>query len=127
MSNDANFASTPKNGTLALTSVANTALDGTGTLATIFTAGTKGARLDVLNVQALNTTTAGMIRLFLTVGGTTRLLREIPVSAATPSATVQAFSADVPLGLVMEPGAILKASTHNAESFAIVPTVCGDF
>ena len=85
----------------------------------------KGARIDTITVQATGPTTAGMIRLFV---GTT-LVREIAVTAITPSATVKAFTipttegADLngrlALGLVLAPGDALKVGTEKAESFVV--------
>ena len=116
-------------------STANTGRDGTGTLGTIYTArtaanGGKGARIDSISVCATSTTTAGMVRIFVTdSGGTARLIKEIAVSALTPSATVKAFTipasegADangfLSLGEILAPGDILRASTHNAETFVV--------
>lgn len=128
MANNAQFVSVPKNGT-AQVSVANTALDGTGTLTTVYAAGATGSRIDSLLVQATGTTTAGMIRLFISDGSATRLIMELPVVAVTPAATIPAWSATVnfPKGLVLQATWTLKAGTHNAETFNIIPTVAGDF
>src|SRR3990172_2379848 len=74
---------------------ANTARDGTGTIATLMTAGANGSYFPTLRVQATVTTTAVVVRVFRRVsGGTWRLLREILVPAATPSTTVEAWSAE---------------------------------
>ena len=128
MASNASYVGTPKNGTCQL-SVANTNRDGTGTLGIVHTAGAGGARIDVLRIQATGTTTAGMIRLFLDVGGTTRLIGEVPVIAVTPSGTQPAWAVDYefPRGLVMQANAVLKAGTHTAESFNLIPTLAGDF
>lgn len=133
MATQAQYVATPKNGVAQVTT-ANTNRDGTGTLATVFTAGSSGSRLDALVIQATATTTAGMIRFFISNdGGTTkRLIGETAVSAITPSATVAAFSTTVTSGfmtkgLVMQANSILYASTHNAETFNIIPVVAGDF
>jgi hypothetical protein len=106
-------------------STANTNRDGTGTLGTVHTAGASGSRIDRLLIQATGTTTAGMVRLF--VG--TALIKEVPVIAITPSATQPAWSAEVVFegGLVLQASAVLKASTHNAESFTVTLTNAGDF
>jgi hypothetical protein len=76
-----------------------------------------------------------MIRLYVHDGTNARLLKEISVTAATPSATVQAFSAEftpsTPLVLqsFATPGATgaytftnysLRASTEQAETFNIL-------
>lgn len=128
MAIQAQFAATPKVGVSTI-STANTNRDGTGTIGTVFTAGTSGSRVDRIIVEATGTTTAGMVRLFLHNGTTAFLWREVSVSAITPSATVQTFSATqssnsaVDIGylpLVLPTGWSLRASTHNAESFNVI-------
>lgn len=128
MASNAQFVGTPKNGVAQVT-VANTNRDGTGTLATVYTAGATGSRIDSLLVQATATTTAGMIRLFISDGANDRLIMELPVVAVTPASAIPAWSATVnfPKGLVLQATWLLKASTHNAETFNIIPTVAGDF
>lgn len=128
MSTSGNYASTPKNGTTQI-STANTNRDGTGTLGTVYTAGASGSRIDRLTIQAASTTTAGMIRLFISDGTNTRLIREIPVLAITPASTTPAWGMDYVFegGLILQATWTLKAGTNNAEAFNLVPTVAGDF
>lgn len=216
MTTTAQYASVPRS-SVAQVSTANTNRDGTGTLSNIVMASAKalgGMRIDAINIQAVSTTTAGMVRLFvqkgrpgpsvasisfsgttatvvtdtahgLTTGQTTthvgaypdeynvddsavtvisptsfsyvmgtapttnatvlgsfatslatpvrRLVKEVPVTAITPSATVQAFNAVLAAGdrgimpLVLPPGYSLRASTEKAETFNITPTIAGDF
>lgn len=127
MASNANYAATPKSA-LAQLSAANTLRDGTGTIATVLSAGTSGSRVDDIVITATGTTTAGMVRLFLHDGTNARLFREVPVTAITPSGTVQAFTASLPnLALVLAPGWSLRASTHNAESFNVAVTRAADF
>lgn len=130
MAQTPNYAASPSNGALAQISTANTARDGTGTLGTVFTAGASGGRVDKLLIQATGTTTAGMVRLFIDNGaGAIRLVKEVPVLAITPSATLPAWQAEVPfdIGLELQANAILKASTHNAEAFNVIPTSAGNY
>lgn len=112
------FIGTPKVWQQAL-SVANTALDGTGTLADVLTAGTNGSLIERVRLKASGTTTAGMIRLFLYDGTNTYFFRDILVSAITPSATVQSWEGDITLNYPIPGTWHLKASTHNAEAFKI--------
>lgn len=127
MSITSNYAATPKTA-VAQVSTANTNRDGTGTLATVFTAGTSGSRIDDIAIIATGTTTAGMVRLFLHDGTNARLWREVAVSAITPSATVSPFSSLLGnLALVLQSGWSLRASTHNAETFNVLVTRAGDF
>ena len=92
MSTTANYASTPKNSGAQI-ATANTGRDGTGTLGTVYTAGTNGSRIDSLDIQATGTTTAGMIRFFISIdtGTTKRLIGEVPVLAITAAATTPCF------------------------------------
>jgi hypothetical protein len=133
----AQYTGNPKN-TSGQVTAANTLRDGSGTLVTLFTAGSNGARIESILIQSIVTTTAGMIRFFLSMdGGTTnRFIGEVPVTAATPSGTVQAFntvigngdsSGFMKKGLVMQANAILYASTHNAEATNVIVNVAGDF
>lgn len=125
MATTPNFADIPLVG-LGQISAANTNRDGTGTIVTIATAGASGSRIEEIVVQAAVTTTAGMVRLFLNDGTNTRLWREVPVTAATPSGTVAAFRAmvrnddrpDLPL-LLLPTGWSLSAATNNAETFNV--------
>ena len=127
MASTPNFASADLLATAAIAVAANPNHDGaTGAYATLFT-GTNGLaqRVDAIgiNVAAANgVTTAGKIRFFIsTDGGTTkRKLGELNVTAATPSATVAAFSDTwYPPRPIAAPdaGTILYATTHNAEAF----------
>jgi len=125
---------------------ANTNRDGTGTITILWTApafvdatNPGGSRIERLVIQATGTTTAGMIRLFLSsnaMGNTaanTFLYEEIPVTAATPSTTVQAYATALQavtfqtlFPIMIAPGSTLRVSTANAESF-IVTAMGGDY
>lgn len=123
----AQYASTAKTA-VAQATAANTGRDGTGTIVTVLTAGTSGSRIDDITITATGTTTAGVVRLFIHDGTTARLWREVLVSAITPSTTVSPFSATLTnLGLVLQTGFSLRASTNNAETFNICVTRAGDF
>ena len=111
-------------------SVANTNRDGTGTIVTVFTAGSSGSRIETVEIQATVTTTAGMVRLFVHDGTNARLLREQPIPAVTASATVPAFQIVIPFGdlspLLLANGWSLRAATNNANTFNIT-VFGGDF
>jgi hypothetical protein len=106
---------------------ANANRDGTGTLGIIATGQANGTRIDRVTIEGTGvSTTLGMIRFFVDDGaGTIRLIKEIPVTAATPTATVMGFFAEwvradsYPVE-VLPAGYMLKASTHNAEQFDVV-------
>ncbi len=109
---------------VARISAANTARDGTGTVVTIATAGSNGSRVDRIVIQADGTTTAGVVRLFVYDGSAYHLWKEVLVTAITPSATIEAFRAELARGdgqpvLDLESGFSLRAATHNAEGFQV--------
>jgi hypothetical protein len=131
MATQAQYAAVPKVGAVVI-STANTNRNGTGTIDTVFTAGSNGSRIDSIDVQATATVTAGMIRLFIHNGTSSFLFAEVPVSAATPSGTAPAYNAQFTpnttavLPIVIPTGYSLRASTNNAESFNII-AFGGDF
>lgn len=110
-------------------STANPNLDGSGVVVGIFTASSNGSRVDQIHVNALGTTTDGMVRIFVRkFQQGSYLLCEIPVAAVTPSGTQKAWSADFfpsvptfqgPSPLNLQAQDQLLASTNNGESFAL--------
>jgi hypothetical protein len=131
MSANANYASVMGSGQRGVLSAANANRDGTGTIVTIATGPASGMRIDDITIQATGTTTAGMIRLYLSFdsGTTNDCVLEIPVQPITPSATAAAWQARLTNLAYILPNAtaMLRASTHNAENFRVVVTRKGDF
>jgi hypothetical protein len=128
MSATPNYAAAPRASSF-LVSTANSGRDGTGTLATVFTAGASGSRIDFLIIQSIAAaTTAGMIRLFIHNGTAAFLFKEVPVPVNTASASVEAFNTVVTFdgGLTIPSGFSLRASTQVAESFHLT-AFGGDF
>jgi hypothetical protein len=113
------YAATPRRKTVQI-STANTNRDGTGTLGTSLAGGTNGTVIKKIEIVAPGTTTAGMIRAFIDDGTNVRLLREWPIVAITPSATVPCVQLEIePRDLILLSTDTLKFSTHNAETFNI--------
>lgn len=109
-------------------STANTNRNGTGTIGTVITGATNGTRVDDISIVATGTTTAGVVRLFISDGTNVRLWQEILVSAITPSTTVQVWSYTLlNAALILKSGWSLQASTNNAETFNVIVTRAGDF
>jgi hypothetical protein len=104
---------------VAAISTANTNRDGSGTVGTIFTAGTNGSRITRVDIAATGTTTAGVVRLYIHNGSTAFLWREVLVGAITPSATIAAFRRSIVTDIELPSGYSLRASTHNAETFNV--------
>jgi len=116
----------------AQVSTANTNRNGTGTLVTVSTgpsasaAAGVGQRINRIQVVATGTTSAGMIRFFLSLdnGTTNHMLCEKVVSVVTVGASTAAFRTEVPelVGLILPGGgqALLRASTEIAETFNVI-------
>jgi hypothetical protein len=127
MATTAQYAATVQNAQAQI-STANTNRNGTGTIATVMTGATNGTRIDDISIVATGTTTAGVVRLFISDGTNVRLWQEILVSAITPSTTVQVWSYTLlNQALLLESGWSLQASTNNAETFNVIVTRAGDF
>lgn len=110
-------------------STANTNRDGTGTLGTLVTGSTSGTKVTQIRVKATATTTAGMIRVFITDvnGANPKLFEEYLVSAITPSATVASFSTVATYAdLTLRAGQLIQVSTEKAETFIVTASV-GDY
>jgi hypothetical protein len=121
MATSPNFTKTPRT-ERGLLSAANANRDGTGTIVNLFdAAATVGSRIERITISAIGTTTAGMVRLYIFDGTNIDLYLEIPVTAVTPSATVQSYiNSTGSLGIILSSGKSLRASTHNAESFRVI-------
>lgn len=115
------YAATPGRA-LAQVSTANTAIDGTGTLVTVATGTAAGRRIRRVAVTgAVATGVANMIRFFISTdnGTTNRFLCDVPLSAATVSATVRGQYAEVPelAGLILTgTNHLLRAATVVAQA-----------
>jgi len=116
---------TANSGMVAI-ATANSNLDGTGTVATVLTAGSlisgwKGCRIKNLTIKAGGNTTRGMVRIFVKVSSTINLLTEIPIPAVTASSTSGSFSQILHFNgsFYIVPGGQIIASTQNAETFYI--------
>lgn len=90
---------------------ANTALDGTGTVSTVFTAdATNGGFVQRLRLRPLGTNVATVCRVFINNGSTNAtpannvLFDEITLPATTASAVASLGMFEVPLGFALPPG-----------------------
>lgn len=90
LSNVPTFNQTPNLKYVQVTT-ANTNRDGTtGTYSSVLSWGANGGLVDWIKFQAIVTTAAGTLRIFISndSGSTWRLLDEVPTQGATPSGTV---------------------------------------
>lgn len=113
-----------------IVSVANANLTFLGAFGTVYSAGILGGRVEYVHVKAQQTTTQGMIRLWIfdPGSGNQYLWKEIPVTAVTPSGSVKAFEATfIPkVPLVLPNNWSLVASTEKGETFRVT-AFGGDF
>lgn len=110
---------------LGQVTTANANKDGTtGAYATLVTGAANGTKVNQVDITALVTTTAGMIRFFVYDGTNYRMIKEIPVTAITVSASVAGFTYTWrPTNLILESGDTLKVSTEKTETFDLVGSV----
>lgn len=121
------FAATPKASAVILAATADTSRTAPTTVGTVFTAGASGSRIDEVWITAVGNSTANQVRLFLYNGTTYYLLKEVLIAAITASASVSSFTTTVIFNnLVLPSGWSLRATTNNAESYAVT-ALGGDF
>lgn len=121
MSSSAQFAATPKIGHARI-STANSNRDGTGTVATLFTAGANGSRVDSVSIKATGSTSQGMIRIFVHDGTNYRLMAEDEVYDIGPSGVDRTHESYIELagGLSLPSGYSLRVSTEKADQIDVM-------
>lgn len=98
----------PETWSKSIAATANTNLDGTGTISDITdTAPVSGTMIEKLKILAIQTTTAGAVRLYIHDGSTWRLWQELTVDAKTVGATVRAAIAGASDGILTPDGWLL--------------------
>lgn len=110
---------------------ANTAYDGTGTVTTIFTAGTNGAFVQKIRWQPLGTNVATLARVFINNGATNAtatnnaLFREYTLPASAASNTLQIPPFEYTINLWLPAGYKLNVTLATAVAAGILPTAIG--
>lgn len=120
------FAATPRIAAASV-STTNTGRDGTGTVATVFTAGASGSQIREVDFKATGNTNAASIVLFLYDGTTYYALTEVAVTAITASATTASYSSTVLFSNLFLPSSwSLRASITAAPATgSVVVTALG--
>jgi hypothetical protein len=111
------FTLTPKAATARI-AAANTARDGSGTLVSLFTAGTNGSRVDFVTFTSSQVTAAASAqrvqRVFISdeSGLNPRLISEVVMSAVTASNTAIGSTSTITFtnGLIINAGQIISVS-----------------
>lgn len=109
-------------------STANQALDGSGTLVTVLTAGAaasgwKGTCIESIHITGITAAiTHGMVRIFIYNGTSSFLLTEVFVNPVTPGGTYTAFHHKIifPNKFQLKADYQIRASTQNGESFSVI-------
>lgn len=99
-------------------STADTTRDGSGSIATLVTAGTFGTLIELVRVVSQAATTKGMLRMFLNDGSTWDLYKEYPVFESAPTLDRRVTVVTDPLGVFVLPsGWIMGFSTQVGDVF----------
>ncbi|MDR7492239.1 MAG: hypothetical protein QN122_12420 [Armatimonadota bacterium] len=124
------FAATPRVG-VASVSVANTNRDGTGTIATVLTAGANGSKIEEVVIKATGDPADCTVVFYLHDGTTAYAFDEWDIgNPAAPSATVASYrEARCYENLVLPNGWSLRASITAAPTSGVVNVIAlgGDF
>jgi hypothetical protein len=110
------FPLTPKIGISAPILTANTAMDGTGTVTTLFTAGVNGSRVDYIKARCLGTAVQTVVRIFLNNGSSTAvstnntLFMERLLNAQTAVANSETSDYIIPLNVSLPTGWTVTAT-----------------
>lgn len=109
-------------GTVSI-STANTNLNGTGVITTLFTAnGTYGSMLNTIRVNSITAIQSGMLRFFMksSLAGSWTLLKEIPIPE-TPLANppYPAYASTIEVNLEMANGYIIGVASQTNDTFLI--------
>lgn len=133
MATSAQYAAVPRVGSANLTT-ADTSLTAPTTVGTILTAGSSGTRIDYIDIQAVATTTASIINLFIFDGTNYILWTQVPVIAVTSSTTAPAFQATLSsnvnanlMPLILPTGYSLRAAVTVTQTGVRVTAQGGDF
>lgn len=135
MASEQKFIQLPNIGTCTISEAHNSRTGG-GPMETVFTAGENGSKLDEITIQALMSTTPGIIRLYLqTADGTLSLISEIPVKKTDASTEAPTWSAALSsagegpasaLPMLLPAECSILAATQKAEYFTVT-AFGGDF
>jgi hypothetical protein len=130
MATSPQFISTPKVG-VASVSTANTNRDGTGTIATVFTAGSSGSRIEEVVLKATGDPADSVVTLFLHDGSNFWLFDEVDLGdPAAASTTVVGYRVSRTYeNLVIASGWSLRAAITVALTSGVINVFAlgGDF
>jgi hypothetical protein len=124
------FVTTPKIGAVTV-STANTNRDGTGTIATVFTAGSSGSRIEEVVLKATGDPADSVVTLFLHDGTTYFLFDEFDLADPTAASTTTTGyrTSKTYDNLVLPSGYSLRAAITVALTSGVINVIAlgGDF
>jgi len=111
------FVATPRASYVSTGLTANTNFDGTGTVATAFTAGTNGSKVEQITIMNMGTAIATVVRLFINNGSSNTtatnnaLFMEVAVPANTSSQTAASSYQVFPVNVILPSGYKINCTT----------------
>lgn len=120
------FVGSPKNWYVSSGTSANTNLDGTGTVATVLTAGASGSYVNKLRLTHLGTNVATVLRIFVnngssnTTAANNALVKEITMAANTVSQSAASVAVEVALDMPLAATYKLIATIGTAVAAGIM-------
>lgn len=105
---------------------ANTLFDGTGAIVDVFTAGADGSKVYSVKVTAIETTSSGLINLWVHDGSAYRLFDSAPVEVAAPGAGTAPWEFTWALNMALPSTHKLAVSTFKGEKFDVL-AIGGDY
>lgn len=126
------FVKQPRASGITTGTSANTAFDGTGTVATVFTAdATNGSKVERLKLKHLGTNVATVVRIFINNGSTNAtasnnyLWKEFAMAANSASQTAESVEAYLIDDIVLPAGYKLNCTTGTSIASGIMVTAMG--
>lgn len=110
---------------------ANTALDGTGTVLTVFTAGANGSYVKKLRIKHAGTNVATVLRVFINNGSVNStaannvLYKEISLASSTASASTALTEIDIPLNEALPAGYKINVTVGTSVSAGLLVSAFG--
>lgn len=118
-------------GTAGPLKTANTAVDGTGTVLTVFTAAGNGSYVSKLRVRAAGTNVATVLRVFINNGSTNATIAnntfwdELSLPATTANAAGALPTFEIPLGFALPNGYKINVTIGTTVAAGVCVTVVG--
>lgn len=120
------FVATPKNWFASTALAANAAVDGTGTVVTVLTAGANGAKVKKIRLNHLGSNIATVVRLFINNGSANStaanngLVYEYTMAANTLSQVAASVPAEINLDLALAAGYKLNVTVGTTIASGIM-------